>query len=156
MVLKHDVGLVCAHEQAPNPDSRVMLSDQLDRFEQRKVHLDWRLTALDRLTYRTVPLLLGAELARLNYGRLRLASWIDAEGPDVQLQVGGRHHHFGTTRMSDNPHAGVVDRDCRIHGVANCYVAGSSCFPTSGQALPTFTIIAMAIRLADHLRSQLL
>jgi hypothetical protein len=155
VILKHSTDLVCFYEQAPNPESRITLSDRLDRFGQHKVHLDWRLTALDRLTYRTVPLLFGAELARLNYGRLRLASWVSAEGPDVQLLVGGRHHHFGTTRMSDDPRRGVVDRNCRIHGVANCYVAGSSCFPTSGQALPTFTIVALAIRLADHLRSHL-
>jgi choline dehydrogenase-like flavoprotein len=65
------------------------------------------------------------------------------------------HHHMGTTRMSDDPKTGVVNRDCRMHSVHNLYVAGSSVFPTGGYANPTLTIVALAIRLADHLRAQL-
>jgi len=60
-------------------------------------------------------------------------------------------HHMGTTRMSSDPKRGVVDPDCRVHGVANLYVAGSSVFPTCGNANPTWTIVAMALRLAEHL-----
>ena len=63
----------------------------------------------------------------------------------------GGYHHMGTTRMSDRPEQGVVDRDCRVHGYANLYVAGSSVFPTAGWANPTLTILALAHRLGDHL-----
>jgi choline dehydrogenase-like flavoprotein len=59
---------------------------------------------------------------------------------------------MGTTRMSSDPTRGVVDADCRVHGYANLYIAGSSVFPTSGWANPTLTIIALAHRLAAHLR----
>ncbi len=62
---------------------------------------------------------------------------------------------MGTTRMHDDPARGVVDRDCRLHECSNLYVAGSSVFPTSGSAGPTLTLVALAARLADHLRSEL-
>jgi choline dehydrogenase-like flavoprotein len=58
---------------------------------------------------------------------------------------------MGTTRMHPDPGRGVVDADGRVHGVANLYIAGSSVFPTSGSANPTLTIVALALRLADHL-----
>jgi choline dehydrogenase-like flavoprotein len=61
-------------------------------------------------------------------------------------------HHMGTTRMADDPRRGVVDVACRVHGIRNLYVAGSSVFPTSGFASPTLTIVALALRLADHLK----
>ena len=64
-------------------------------------------------------------------------------------------HHMGTTRMSDDPGRGVVDADCLVHGVSNLYVAGSSVFPTGGTAAPTLTIVALALRLADHVRQGL-
>jgi len=69
--------------------------------------------------------------------------------------MNGGFHHLGTTRMAADPRAGVVDADCRVHGVANLYIAGSSVFPTGGCANPTLTIVALALRLADHLEAQL-
>jgi choline dehydrogenase-like flavoprotein len=63
---------------------------------------------------------------------------------------------MGTTRMSDDAGKGVVDSDCRVHGIANLYVASSSVFPTSGFANPTLTILALAVRLADHIKSTVL
>jgi choline dehydrogenase-like flavoprotein len=61
---------------------------------------------------------------------------------------------MGTTRMHADPRQGVVDADCRVHGVGNLFVAGSSVFPTGGSANPTLTIIALALRLADHLQAE--
>jgi choline dehydrogenase-like flavoprotein len=62
---------------------------------------------------------------------------------------------MGTTRMADSPEQGVVDANCRVHGVANLYIAGSSVFTTSGASNPTLTLVALALRLTDHLRTQL-
>jgi choline dehydrogenase-like flavoprotein len=62
---------------------------------------------------------------------------------------------MGTTRMSDDPRRGVVDRDCRVHGLANLYVAGSSTFPTAGSGTPTLALVALTLRLADHLKRTL-
>lgn len=64
----------------------------------------------------------------------------------------GGKHHMGTTRMHADPRLGVVDPDGRVHGAPNLYVTGSSVFPSGGYANPTLTIVALAIRLADHLR----
>jgi choline dehydrogenase-like flavoprotein len=62
---------------------------------------------------------------------------------------------MGTTRMHDDPKQGVVDRNCRVHGIDNLFVAGSSVFPTGGAANPTLTLLALTLRLADHLRPRL-
>lgn len=64
-------------------------------------------------------------------------------------------HHIGTTRMGRDPRNSVVNTDCRLHTVEDVYLAGSSVFPTSGNANPTYTIVALAIRLADHLKAQI-
>jgi choline dehydrogenase-like flavoprotein len=61
-------------------------------------------------------------------------------------------HHIGTARMGDAPASSVVDRNGRVHGMKNLYVAGSAVFTTSSQANPTLTIVALALRLAAHLR----
>jgi choline dehydrogenase-like flavoprotein len=62
---------------------------------------------------------------------------------------------MGTTRMSNDPRQGVVDANCQVHGISNLYVAGSSVFPTAGAGTPTFTLVALALRLADHLKEQM-
>jgi choline dehydrogenase-like flavoprotein len=142
-------------EQAPNPQSRVYLSDQKDRFGLNRARLDWQLTDLDKRGLSLLPELLGTEFGRLNLGRVRLADWLQSNGFEAAKELHGGFHHMGTTRMSDNPRKGVVDRNCRIHGNANLYIAGSSIFPTSGYTMPTLTIVALAVRLADHLKARL-
>src|SRR5262249_61208376 len=109
-----------------------------------------------------LELRLSDEERRGHVRSLRIAAdAIGLKGARIAKQVGlildAGHlgffsHHMGTTRMSDRPTHGVVDRDCRVHGVSNLHVAGSSVFPTSGTAAPTLTIIALALRLADHIR----
>jgi choline dehydrogenase-like flavoprotein len=145
------VDVIGYFEQAPNPDSRVTLGDEIDALGQRKVCVDWRLTELDWHTYRTAAGLFGTELANSCGGKFQLEPWLQ-EGSDAVPQLRGTAHHLGTTRMSDDPNLGVVDRQCRVHGVDNLYVVGSSVFPTGGWAFPTFTIVALSMRLAEHLR----
>lgn len=146
------VELIGYFEQAPNPASRVMLSDDTDALGQRKVRIDWQLTSLDHHTYRTAATFFGEELARACDGRFEPEAWVvDGTSPRVH----GTAHHLGTTRMSDDPTTGVVDRQCRVHGMDNLHIAGSSVFPTGGWAFPTFTIVALSLRLAEHLRELL-
>jgi choline dehydrogenase-like flavoprotein len=80
-------------------------------------------------------------------------------GPEAGTEwledVIGACHHMGTTRMHENPARGVVDADCRVHGISNLWIAGSSVFPTSGCANPTLTLVALALRLGDRLRADL-
>ncbi|SFG45318.1 GMC oxidoreductase [Methylobacterium gossipiicola] len=136
-------------EQAPNPDSRVTLTDRCDRLGMPQLKVDWRLCALDFDSIKGAYRLLAAELARSGVGRL------DYDEDELIARtrrhgiVGG--HQIGTTRMADDPRQGVVDRDCRVHGTSDLYVASASVFPSSGQANPTHTIAALGLRLSERL-----
>lgn len=147
--------LIAVSEQAPNPESRVTLSPtERDALGMSRPQLDWRMTENDKRTIELLTRIIGAELARLGLGRVRLQDWL-LDGKDAwPPELGGSHHHMGTTRMADDPKAGVVDRDCRVHSVDNLYVASSSVFPTGGHANPTLTIVALALRLAEHLKGR--
>jgi len=149
-----DAVVVITTEQAVNPDSRVTLSDRTDRFGLRHLSLDWRLTDLDYHTVRTAALELGRALAQHGVGRMRLSpSLLDPSLPIPK--IGSQDHHMCTTRMSDDPKIGVVDRNCRVHGVENLYMGGSSVFASGGVSNPTYSIVQLALRLADHLGSRL-
>jgi choline dehydrogenase-like flavoprotein len=135
-------------EPVPNPDSRVTLVEQQDDLGMPRAQLAWRLSDHDRRTVRRAMEVLGQEIGRAGIGRLRI---LFDEGSDWPADLVGGYHLIGTTRMSDNPKHGVVDRDGRVHGTSNLYVAGSSLFPTAGSGNPTLLIVALALRLADHL-----
>jgi choline dehydrogenase-like flavoprotein len=136
-------------QPTPNPLSRVMLSNDRDALGVRRVKLDWRLTAADKRSVRRTMEILGQEVGRLGAGRLKL---IVSEDQDTwPSDLAGGWHLMGTTRMSDDPKQGVVDRNCRVHGMTNLYVAGSSVFATSGSGTPTLMLVALALRLAAHL-----
>ena len=156
-VQSNHVELIGYFEQAPNPQSRITLSDERDALGLRKVCVDWQLAALDRHTYRTAATLFGEELARACNGRFELEPWLanDTAKTDAVPHVHTTAHHLGTTRMSDDPATGVVDGECRVHGIDNLHIAGSSVFPTGGWAFPTFTIVALSLRLADRLQAQM-
>jgi choline dehydrogenase-like flavoprotein len=83
-------------------------------------------------------------------GRIRVD--IDATTKDWPSGLHGGFHHMGTTRMHQNPEHGVVDADCKVHGIGNLFIAGSSVFPTCGFSNPTLTIVALGIRLAEHVK----
>jgi choline dehydrogenase-like flavoprotein len=139
-------------EPAPNPESRVRLGDHRDAFGQRRVVLDWRLSDADSRSVRRTLERLAREWGAAGFGRAR--SRFPAAG-FADFDPRGSFHHMGTTRMHDDPNQGVVDRDARVHGVANLWIAGSSVFPTYGTVNPTLTIVALTLRLADHLRGAL-
>src|SRR5690606_38492257 len=124
-------------EQPPDPESRVTLSRERDRLGMNRLVLHWRISP--EVT-RTVLRL--QELLRV---RLREAGIGEIESPDEEVRFTDASHHMGTTRMSTSPRTGVVDPDCRVHGVANLFIAGSSVFPSAGHANPTLTIVALAL-----------
>jgi choline dehydrogenase-like flavoprotein len=130
-------------EQVPNLDSRVTLSGERDALGVPRLRVDWRWTELDRHSVEKSASLIGEALVRSGAGRVRRTF------EPVPFATGG--HHLGTTRMSADPRRGVVDEHCRLHGVANVYVASSSVFPTSSYANPTLTVLALGLRLADRL-----
>jgi choline dehydrogenase-like flavoprotein len=138
-------------EPIPDPESRILLGDDRDALGMRRVKADLRYGERERRTATRLASLVAAELARLGIGRTRLEPWVRDGRVPVTDGLEALPHYIGTTRMSDDPRDGVVDRNCAIHGMENLYVAGSSVFPTAGQANPTFTIVALALRLAKHL-----
>lgn len=148
------IDLATRIEQAPNRDSRVLLTDDRDELQMPRVALDWRMSDVDRRVVRRALGLLGAEVGASGIGRLQILLGEDDRGWPEDLKGGS--HHTGTTRMSDDARQGVVDRDGLVHGMANLFVAGSSVFPTAGGGTPTLLLVALALRLADHLRTAVL
>ena len=138
-------------EQAPNPRSRVQLGNQRDQFGIPRVRLDWRTQEIDHRSLAMTVRLLAQEFGAARRGRVQFDF-----PPSKMLVNAAGFHHMGTTRMSAGPAEGVVDPDCRVHGLTNLYVAGSSVFPTSGSAHPTVNLLALAYRLADHLHADAL
>jgi choline dehydrogenase-like flavoprotein len=141
-------------EQAPVASNRVALSaTERDALGIPRIELHWKKSELEHRTLLEGLRLFGATLADKDMGRLRIADWI-LEGADypTDQELAG-HHHMGGTRMGTDLERSVVDRDCKVHGMANLYVGGSSVFATSGQCNPTTTIVALAARLGDHLVS---
>lgn len=140
------VHLVVRAEQRPNDDSRVRLGRSLDALGQRRLEVDWRPGADDTAGIGRFADHVAAEIGASGRGRVRLL--LD----DLEDRIECGSHHIGTARMSSAPSQGVVDPDGRLHDVANVWVAGSATWPPgSGYANPTFTIVALALRLADHL-----
>jgi len=137
-------------EQTPSPDNRVTLSSDIDTFGIPKAHLHWNLSSEEERTYRRGLEFIVEALDQYSPGLIDRRMDYPDPWPD---EVGGCWHHIGTTRMHENPSEGVVDADCRVHGVANLFVAGSSVFPTGGATSPTLTIVALGLRLAENLKA---
>jgi choline dehydrogenase-like flavoprotein len=132
-------------EMEPLPANRVTLAARRDVFGNPGASLQVQFTDNDRRTVQRAVALVRSTLADIG------AANISAEAvPPVWL-----HHHLGTCRMGDNPATSVVDRDLRVHDVDNLYVAGSAPFVTAGVANPTLTIVALSLRLADHISERL-
>jgi len=135
-------------EQAPVGSSRIELMDETDALGIPRIRVKWDHSDLyfDGI-YRSLRTL-GRAMAQMGLGRIWIST--DDEGT-YDHWIEGAHHHMGTTRMSDDPEDGVVDADCKVHGVSNLYVAGCSVFASAGYGNPTYTIVALAHRLADYL-----
>ncbi|WP_109356749.1 FAD-dependent oxidoreductase [Sphingorhabdus sp. EL138] len=144
-------------EQAPNPASRVKLATERDALGMPLAELDWRFSDIDKHSIKVMMQEFAKELERLGIGKFDPAPWLEdtetlwTTDRLISTHAHGGYHHMGTTRMSGSPRTGVVDADCRVHGLHNLYVAGSSVFATSGWANPTLGIMALSLRLADHL-----
>jgi choline dehydrogenase-like flavoprotein len=139
-------------EQSPVFENHVALHEtEKDAAGVPRIDLHWKKGALERHTLLEGLKLFGETLVKNNAGRVRIEDWVvnGRDYPDDQELAG--HHHMGGTRMGDNPKTSVVDRNCKVHGMENLYIGGSSVFTTSGQCNPTTTIVALALRLGAHL-----
>lgn len=135
-------------EQVPNPDSRVLLAEGYDSLGLRRSQLDWRLSDRDILSVVRIQEIIDQELRRAGLGRL----YNKMRGKTPPSDLHGGYHHMGTTRMHTDPKKGVVDENCKVHGISNLFIAGPSVFPTGGYANPVLTVVALSARLADHVK----
>lgn len=163
-------------EQVPRRQNRVVLSDERDALGKPLADLHWEVAPQERESMLAGARLFASRWAAHGLGRVQLAPGgfddrgerreggelfvvfsLDPTRADPEgFPVGVGFHHMGTLRMAERPQDGVTDADAKVHGIDNLYVAGSSLFPTSGAATPTFTLVALAIRLADHLKANVL
>ena len=148
--------LIYQPEQAPNRLNRVTLSDRRDAFGYPIARLYWRWSEIDLLSIRRVGQILASSLQAADvaeFVRDEIALYpVGERAPRTPSTV---HHLLGTTRMHDQPRHGVVDHDCKVHGSPSVYVAGGSVFTTGGNANPTLTVVALALRMAEQLKRQL-
>lgn len=141
-------------EQAPNPNSRIVLSAEKDALGVPRPQLHWELTELDKYSIRKMYHILGEQMGKANVGRIKLEEFLwDENDNSMPDQLGGGWHHMGTTRMSADRNKGVVDANCKVHGISNLFIAGSGCFSTAGAPNPTLTLVALSLRLSDYLKT---
>ncbi|MDJ0509284.1 MAG: GMC family oxidoreductase [Crocosphaera sp.] len=142
-------------EQAPNPNNRVKLVEERDWLGCRRIKVERLLMKQDIDSVRRTQQILQVEFERSGFGYFEIENWNlnDSRYPTIGNR--GASHHMGTTRMHIDPKQGVVDPNCLVHDMTNLFIAGSSVFPTGGYANPTLTIIALAIRLADYVKTNL-
>ena len=136
--------------QHPNPESRVMLNQDVDVFGMRRATLDWRITDEDYANLYQTSVAFARGVGAAGFGRMNLEI---SEQKDLS-KISGTGHHLGTTRMHSDPQHGVVDQNCKVHDLDNLFIAGSSVFTTGPRVNPTLNI-RLAIRLADHLSTKL-
>ena len=142
-------GIDVMAEQAPTMSSRVTLARRRDRLGVPMTVLDWQLTSMDWESIRRTVEIFGSAVSKAGVGTVISSIGAGKLAPAAF----GNWHHLGTTRMHHDPAHGVVDGSCRVHQMSNLYIAGGSVFPTGGYANPSLTIVALSLRLADHLRS---
>jgi choline dehydrogenase-like flavoprotein len=147
-----DVGFnlrVCI-EQAPRSDNRIQLADAEDRLGMPKVDLRWRPGDIDERTFRSTVARLSAYWHRQGLDRICAIEWLACTRPDASITEASQDyaHPSGTARMGTDPHDSVVDRDLHTHHVGNLSVVSAACFPSSGSANPTLTIMLLAWRAA--------
>ena len=143
--------VVSTQEQAPNPASRVTLAHEKDAMGMPRAQLEWRLTDLDMHSVEVAVDEFSKAFGATGAVKVHVPYDLHAHGWPATVPISW--HHCGTTRMSDDPKRGVVDANLRVHGFDNFYITGSSVFPTNGNGNPTLPLIALTLRLADHLRA---
>ena len=142
-------------EQRPDRESRVTLSSVRDRLGVPLARVNWKIGWAEAASLARLAELISAEFWRVGLPQPKLEPWVlDEDFRNAPFS--DMAHPACTTRMGANPKTSVVDPNAKVHGVDGLFVAGSSVFPTPGHANPTLMIIAMTLRLADHLKKRLL
>ena len=136
-------------EQEPESASSVTLSEERDALGLLRTRLDWRISELEQKTIRELARIAKEELASL--AEVTLDAELERGDEGYRERCDDSNHHMGGMRMAASASDGVVDTNLRLHGTKNCYVCSGAVFPTSGFSNPTHTVLALAMRLAEHL-----
>jgi len=147
------LNLVGMCEQIPDPESRLVLSDVRDHFGVPIPRIDWRIHKQEEQTMKRMGELVALEFSRIGLQAPELDTWI-VKNEHIPQNFRDVAHPIGTTRMGSSPKNSVVNRECQVHDVKGLYIAGSSVFPTSSHANPTYMIVALAIKISDAIKSQ--
>lgn len=136
-------------EQTPDPNNQIALSAERDLLGLPKTEIRWRLNDIDIQSAIRIQEIWAEEFDKAGIGQLQFTrNWAEQKFEKTAM-----HHHLGSTRMHHEPKQGVVDANCKVHNMANLFVAGCSVFPTAGYSNPTLTMIALSLRLADHIKT---
>ena len=138
-------------EQVPDFNSTISLSNKKDEFGLIKADVKWKMNNIDYNNIKSFNQYLNLDLSKTKLGFIK--NNFDIE--DIPNQLWSGAHHLGGTRMSGNNLNGVVDKNMKVFGFNNLYVTGGSVFPTSGLANPTLTIVALSLKLADHIKTKI-
>lgn len=136
-------------EQLPLTESGIHLTERCDQLGMPIVEVDWRIDGREIETLATLGEIAARYLEQHQLARVRLDPALVARDASFLKQAQDSYHHMGTARMGNSPNEGVVDRNLTVFGTRNLFVAGAAVYPTSGFANPTFTAIALGLRLAD-------
>jgi choline dehydrogenase-like flavoprotein len=148
--------LITRMEQAPNPKSRITIGLEKDKLGMPRANFHWEFSALEKRSIRKLHQILGEQFKKSGIGHVELADFLkDENNPHFSKDTTPGWHHMGGTRMSDDPKKGVVDSNCKVYGISNLFIAGSSCFPTSGAPNPTLTLLALTLRLSDYIKKSI-
>ncbi|CAN5381791.1 GMC family oxidoreductase [soil metagenome] len=132
-------------EQPPRHDNRIVLGEERDALGNRRIEMHWKWHDEDVALVHKTQDIIARELRKSGLGEFRIQR-------PFEVKTSSTTHYMGTARMNDDPSKGVVDSECRVHGISNLFIAGSSVFPTGGYANPTLSIVAMSIRIADRVK----
>ncbi len=150
-----EVGLGCIVEPQLDADSRITLSSQRDPLGMPRARIDWRCAELEHRTAQRMAELVYADMTRLGMALPKRETWLDEGLAAFRARMHDGAHPMCSTRMASDPRKGVVDANCAVHGIAGLYIAGSSVFATPSHMNPTMMIVALSLRLADHLKSRI-
>ena len=152
-----DVG--CVYEQHPDKNNKIILDEKnKDSFGVPKINFYFKNNALDYETPKISTLFLKNYFAQKKLGKIKILNWLNERANEPKIKDQGYYyvgHHIGGTKMSSNSSSGICDKNQKVHNLSNLYLSGSSVMPSCGHANPTFTILQLSFRLAEHLGSKL-
>jgi len=141
-------------DQIPNPNSKVVLADNMDELGVRRTRVEWDYLKKDQEHVIRINEMLAKAVGEKGIGRIKMETNLGDTSVFKRLMQdsSGGGHQMGTTRIGSDIETSVVDSNLRVHGSENLYCAGSSVFPTYSWVNPTMTIVALSLRLNRHLR----